>query len=46
MENYIDTNAGDFLAENAGFLDLTGAAANKTSSFDDDFYKVYSNLKF
>ncbi|MAH47501.1 hypothetical protein CMI37_16900 [Candidatus Pacearchaeota archaeon] len=43
---YVDERGANFLATNAGWMQLTGAAEDKNSSSDDDFYKTYSHTDF
>jgi len=46
MDYYINTQGNNFLADNPNFLELTGAATNKTSSAETDFFKTYTNTDF
>ena len=46
MKYYVETNAGNFLANNPYFLELTGATSNTTSSAEDGFYQTYTNSDF
>jgi hypothetical protein len=44
MEDYINTNEGDFLASLDNIFSLTGASIPNSS--DDNFYKTYTNADF
>ena len=44
MDYYVNTKASDFLADNEGFLTLTGTA--ELNSTNDSFYKDYAHSDF
>jgi len=44
MDYYVNTKASDFLADNEGFLTLTGTA--ETNSANENFYKEYAHSDF